>query len=88
MNQPTTFWDPNLTSTLVGGIIALAASAMPLIFAIRYDPHKTELDEHYRYLHLMTALLNEIDYIKFLKSRPQLLSRRKRHFAPSRSLLE
>jgi hypothetical protein len=63
MNQPTTFWDTNLAATLIGGIIALAASVMPLIWAIRYDRHKTELDEHYWFLHLMTALLSEIDYI-------------------------
>jgi hypothetical protein len=30
---------------------------------IRYDRHKTELDEHYRFLHLMAALLIAIDYI-------------------------
>jgi hypothetical protein len=62
MNLGSTLWDTNLAAAIVGGIVG---SAITWILTANHDRYKGELDEHHRYLHLMNALLNEIDYIHF-----------------------
>jgi hypothetical protein len=64
----TSFWDTNLAGALVGGVIgllaALVASVIPIIWTFYHDRYKRNLEERDRYLHLSSALVNEISHVR------------------------